>query len=275
MDILKIRKKKAAEAAGDVDEADEREEVAEAASGRASKKKAARKTKKKSKKASKRKPASAVEPDVAPAPAEPPADSAPLRAALSGSLEVEDVDPLQEFLARYDDGAEDDDGEDEDETAGTREETKRFLAFELAGEAYAASIMDVREILRVVALTEVPRAPIQILGVLSKRGVVMPVVDLAATLGLREPEPRYQASQRVLVVGEGDRRCGLRVDRVQEVVRLREQDIEEVPASLGTRAAHQLRGLGRVGERMFILLDVSAVLHGLAVTAGIETREEL
>lgn len=210
---------------------------------------------------------------TAPTPSAPrstpePDASTPTAPAVEGA-----GDPLREFLARYDETG------DGDDLIGPVETTKsddgrRFLAFQLAGEAYAANILDVREILRAVALTEVPRAPIQILGVLSKRGVVMPVVDLAATLGLRPPDQRHDPRQRVLVVGEGERVCGLRVDSVQEVVRLQQDQIEEVPASLGSRLAHQLGGIGRLGDHMYILLDVQAVQHGLAVSAGVESREE-
>lgn len=191
------------------------------------------------------------------------------------------IDPLQEFLAVYDDGdlahvvdfgASSADSEDE----------KRFLSFDLAGEAYAASIMDIREILKFVALTEVPRAPREVLGVLSKRGIVMPVVDLGAILGLRPPEKRVERDQRVLVAGDGERVCGLRVDRVHEVVRLAQKGIEDVPASLGTKNAHMLIGLGRAASdgggapRILILLDVPAVLAHFSEAMGIAaapTRE--
>lgn len=255
MDILKIRKKKARERKGEAPEpTDEGEAVAPSSAAEAD----------------------ARAPDDATRAPEPKEDAAAAgeRPAVSASDDEELDDPLREFLARYDDG-----DEEEGVSALAEEtavgETKRFLAFELAGEAYAASIMDVREILRVVALTAVPRAPIQILGVVSKRGIVMPVIDLAATLSLRRPDRRYSATQRVLVVGDGARVCGLRVDRVLEVVRLRDDDIEEVPASLGARSAHQLRGLGRAGDRMFSLLDVQAVLDSLAVSAGIETKGDV
>jgi purine-binding chemotaxis protein CheW len=271
MDILKIRKKKAKEAkaatAADSDAAAADADHAAPSEPAARSKKKTKTTKK----AASPRARSAAEP----APPAAPAVSTPPSTREPASTSAIDDDPLRDFLARYDDGAEDIDLDSERSEGESREETRRFLAFELAGEAYAASIMDIREILRVVALTEVPRAPIQILGVLSKRGVVMPVVDLAANLGLRDTVRGYDAAQRVLVVGDGDRVCGLRVDRVREVIRLREGEIEEVPASLGAHSAHQLRGLGRVRGQMYILLDVPAVLHGLAVTAGIETREEL
>jgi purine-binding chemotaxis protein CheW len=186
-------------------------------------------------------------------------------------------DPLADFLATYDEG----------ELAHVLEaaqenhdEERRFLSFDLEGEAYAADIMEVREILKVVSFTEVPRAPREVLGVLSKRGIVMPVVDLALTLGLRKVAPPLDKDQRVLVAGEGERVCGLRVDRVRQVVRLGQRSIEEVPASLGNKNAHMSLGLGRArieGQelpQMLILLDVPAVLAHFSETMGISAERE-
>lgn len=186
----------------------------------------------------------------------------------------EHQDPLRDFLACYDDG----DvvrAFDASDRSSDAEAKKRFLIFEIAGETYAASIMDIKEILKFVAITEVPRAPREVLGVLSKRGVVMPVVDLGAILGLRAPAPGQEREQRVLVAGEGDRICGLRVDRVREVVRLLPKAIEDVPASLGAEYAHMLRGLSRapVAEggptRMLIVLNIPAVLAHFSLAMGI------
>jgi purine-binding chemotaxis protein CheW len=183
-------------------------------------------------------------------------------------IAADDVDPLVDFLARYDEGADEAVRVDPGFAPAAVEEEVRFLSFDLAGESYAASIMDIREILKVAALTEVPRAPVDILGVLSKRGLVMPVVDLAATIGLRTADQAQNGEQRILVVGDGDRVCGLRVDRVREVVRLGRQHVEDVPPSLGARQAQMLSGLGRAGDRVLILLDVTAVLADLASKVG-------
>jgi purine-binding chemotaxis protein CheW len=179
------------------------------------------------------------------------------------------TDPLAGFLASHD--------AEGDEIAvpvrvseeGSSDSARRFLSFRLVDEDYAASIMDVREILTIRSLTEVPRAPREVLGVVSKRGVVLPVIDLATSLGLRAPERRLRASQRVLVVGDGDRVCGLRVDAVAEVIRLQTGQIEEVPASLGQKNAGLLLGLGRTANAMYILLDVAAVLDAFALAMGI------
>ena len=209
-------------------------------------------------------------PEVSPLPGLSPATAAINLAAAT--------DPLRDFLASYDDGV-DAAAPTSVEGAAVVEEDRRFLSFDLGGEAYAASIMDVREILKVVTPTEVPRAPPEVLGVLSKRGVVMPVIDLAAVLGLRGPDRTLSRDQRVLVVGDGQRVLGLRVDRVHQVVRLPARALEEVPASLGTKGAHMLLGLGRpraeAGEegRLLILLDIDAVLAHVAETMGVILRE--
>lgn len=182
------------------------------------------------------------------------------------SAVANDDDPLREFLAHYDD---DDGVQDFGERSGAAEATERFLSFQLQGESYVASIMDVHEILKVRRLTDVPRAPPAILGVLSKRGVVLPVVDLAVLLGLRAPDRRVSMRQRVLVVGAGDRICGLRVDSVAEVVKLQHDQLEPVPPSLGARNAGLLVGLGRVGATMYIVLDLKAVLDAFATSLGL------
>lgn len=182
----------------------------------------------------------------------------------------ESDDPLKAFLARYD---VDTSVEFIDPSASRSFDKKRFLSFSLGDEHYAISIMDVREIMRVVTLTPVPRAPKDILGILSKRGVVMPVIDLGATLGLREILENYNPLQRILTVGEGDRKCGVRVDELHEVIELDLSNIEEIPASFGTRTSHFLQGLGRLNGQMYILLDTLEVLRSLAQAAGLESTE--
>ena len=228
-------------------------------------------------------------PSAPSAPAAPPAPRMP-RASSTASSESSSesraratvkVDPLQEFLAVYDDGDFEVAADDGVEMEPVLEDERRFLSFDLAGEAYAASIMDIREILTVVTLTEVPRAPNEVLGVLSKRGLVMPVCDLAAILGLRDPERALQREQRVLVVGDGERVCGLRVDRVRQVVRLAQRAIEDVPPGLGNKNGHMLLGLGRARvegsdqPQMLILLDVPAVLAHFAETMGIAPAKDV
>ena len=169
--------------------------------------------------------ASAANHDTASSGKSSPAKSSPSKARAKDDdaappVSAKDVnhDPLREFLVRYDKVGDDVVVAEADNES---EAYRRYLAFELAGEEYAISIMDVREILSVVSVTPVPRAPDFILGVFSKRGIVMPILDLAAVLKLRKPDARMRRSSRVLVVGYHDNVCGLRVDVLHDAVRLR------------------------------------------------------
>ncbi len=214
--------------------------------------------------------APAPAPDApAPAPPGPPPAAAPDSAAGAAwtsraavrvkdeavAIEPREVDPLGEFLARYDEAEAGTLGEANDVS-----DAPRYLAFDLERERYATSILSVREILKTAQVTPVPRCQRGVLGVLSKRGVVMPVVDLAACLELRDIEQRVDTRQRILVVGEGDHICGLRVDAVHGVVELPAGDIGPVPAGVEPRGVGVLHGLGRVGGVLHILLDADAFL---------------
>ena len=140
-------------------------------------------------------------------------------------------------------------------------DTLEFLAFVLDTEDYAVPLAEVREILKVPAITDVPRAGPDVLGILSLRGTVVTLVDLRRRIGL--PEHPFDRRTRVLVVQRADESIGLLVDAVTEVVRLRREEIEDKPAVPGTRHAEFLAGVGRPGNALYVLLNLEAVLAGL------------
>jgi purine-binding chemotaxis protein CheW len=141
-------------------------------------------------------------------------------------------------------------------------ETRReYLTFLLGGEEYAVEIARVREVLKVPAITEVPRAPGHVLGVVMVRGEVVAVFDPRRRLGL-PAAPVLGRAGRVLVCDAGDGVVGLLVDAVSQVVRLRPSDIEPRPQGIGGAAAEYIAGIGRDRGRMVILLDLGAVLGG-------------
>jgi purine-binding chemotaxis protein CheW len=134
----------------------------------------------------------------------------------------------------------------------------RHLVFSLAGERYAADIMDVREIMKFITPTALPHAPRCCLGVVSRRGRVLPVIDLALLLGVTADVTATKRTNRVLFVGQGDRVCGLRVDGVQGVVGFTGA-LEPVPLPVAGRNASALRGICR--EDLFtVVLAMPVVL---------------
>ena len=119
---------------------------------------------------------------------------------------------------------------------------REVLTFLLGVEEYALDIVRIREILRLRPVTEVPRAPSFVLGVLSVRGEVMPVIDLRRRMGMPPQEPTKDT--RVLIGVQKDEPCGLLVDAVRQVVRMRDEDIEPPPPSVGGTSEF-VAGIGR------------------------------
>jgi purine-binding chemotaxis protein CheW len=151
---------------------------------------------------------------------------------------------------------------------------REYLAFELGHEWYALPLSCVREIVRVPAVTEVPRSPESILGIISVRGAVTTVIDLRVKLRVYADE--IGARNRILIVDGGSGEVmGVLVDSVSQVYRLREQQVE-LASVLGSGAPPYLVGIGRpsasteasatprersqVAGDMLLLLDPIALL---------------
>ena len=143
-----------------------------------------------------------------------------------------------------------------------KHERRGILSFAVGGEVYGVDILSIREIIKLREITEVPRAPRFLLGVVTVRGLVLPVVDLRVRLRL-DVAPLGRAARILVVLHKGER-FGLLVDEVRGVVRFSDAQIEPPPVSLAPSEAPFLAGIGRYPEegeeRMVILLSLDAVL---------------
>ena len=138
----------------------------------------------------------------------------------------------------------------------------QYLSFSLRETEYAIGILKVKEILQFEQATRVPSTPRSVRGVINLRGQVVPVVDLAAKFGLGETAPtRLTCILIVEALLEGAATIvGILADSVQEVIELGEDDIEATPA-FGTQVKIDfLLGVGKIGKRFVLLLDVDRVI---------------
>jgi len=133
-----------------------------------------------------------------------------------------------------------------------------LLCFKVASEEYAISIMDIKEIIKPREVTEVPRVPAFVRGILSLRGNIIPIFDMRVRLGL--PGAASSERERVVVVKRQGGFCGVLVDEVVQVVRIAEAGIEPPPVVLEGIDRDFVQGIGRVSGRMLILLDMEKVL---------------
>lgn len=140
-------------------------------------------------------------------------------------------------------------------------ETAELLAFWLGDEEYAIDILEIQELIKLPIVTQVPRAAEAVLGIISLRGTIVPVLDLSVMLKL-EKRLDSRATRVVVLRGEGDP-VGLVVDRVTSVVRIDREKIEPVPRAMQTDVGDMLAGVGRIDDRMLIVLDLAAILQSL------------
>jgi purine-binding chemotaxis protein CheW len=139
---------------------------------------------------------------------------------------------------------------------------KQFLGFTVGGVDYGISILKVKEILQYEAITRVPSTPASIRGVINLRGSVVPIVDLAVKFGLPETSPTKWTCILVLESSlDGEALViGVLADVVSEVIDLGPGDVEPAPP-FGTRVRLEyLLGMGKVGKKFVLLLDIDRVL---------------
>jgi purine-binding chemotaxis protein CheW len=142
------------------------------------------------------------------------------------------------------------------------EHKKQYLAFGLGGESFAMEIGYVKEVIQYGELTEVPLMPPYLRGVISLRGAMVPVIDLSTRFGRPPTEIALRSCVIILEIPshEGPLLMGVIVENVSEVLELADSDIEP-PPSFGQDARSEfLSGVGKLGKRFVILLDVKHVL---------------
>ena len=137
----------------------------------------------------------------------------------------------------------------------------KFLTFFLAGEEYGVEILKVHEIIGLMPITRVPRAPEYVRGVINLRGKVIPVVDLRQKFGMAREEGVVETC--IIVVQAGGVQTGVVVDRVSEVAQIRAEEIEPVPPFGAEVPTDYLLGIGKTAGAaggVKLLLDIEKVL---------------
>lgn len=148
-----------------------------------------------------------------------------------------------------------------DAAAAAGEGTSEFqelLCFRVSSEIYAINIMDIKEIIKPREVTEVPRAPAFVSGVLSLRGIIIPIFDMRLRLGL--PGVERSVKERIIVLKKSEEFFGILVDEVIQVVRIAAASVEEPPAVLDGIDRDFVGGIGRHGGQMLILLNQEKIL---------------
>lgn len=143
----------------------------------------------------------------------------------------------------------------------------QLVVFKLGREEYGVSILQVQEIKRITEITRVPHSPDYIKGVMNLRGSVLPVIDLKKRLNL--PPQEYTDDTRIIIIKVEDITVGMIVDAVSEVTTIDQTNIEPPQTVVGGVAADYLSGVGKLENRLLILLNTDAIIGiGQEIKAG-------
>ncbi|HEY3374517.1 MAG TPA: chemotaxis protein CheW [Candidatus Aquicultor sp.] len=140
------------------------------------------------------------------------------------------------------------------ETASNQEQ---LVVFEVAQESFGIDIIAVQEIIRLQQITDIPQAPMHVKGVINLRGRVIPIIDLRDKFGFIQHEDTK--ASRIVVVDIDGTTVGMIVDAVNEVLRI-ESDKIETPSSIIESYERYLRGIGKLEEKLVLLLDLEKVV---------------
>lgn len=136
---------------------------------------------------------------------------------------------------------------------------QEFLVFTLGDEEYGIDILKVQEIRGYVQVTRIANTPAFIKGVTNLRGVIVPIVDLR--IKFSQVDVDYNDNTVVIVLNLGQRVVGIVVDGVSDVLSLTAEQIRPAPEFAVTLSTEYLTGLGALGDRMLILVNIEKLLN--------------
>ncbi len=134
----------------------------------------------------------------------------------------------------------------------------QLVVFRLGKEEYSVSILQVQEIKRITDITRVPHTPDYIKGVINLRGSVLPVIDLKKRLNL--PQQVLTEDTRIIIVKVDELSVGMIVDAVSEVMTIDQENIDSPDVVAGSVAASYLSGVGKLDNRLLILLNLEEII---------------
>jgi len=155
----------------------------------------------------------------------------------------------------------------EKKPAAAVEDTVQLVTFQVGSEEYGLDINAITEVIRPLKITPLPRMPEFIEGVVNLRGVIIPIVDLRKRFALAEIHNEPRKMRMLITKGavpvvrrRGKELLGLVVDYVQEVLHVPRKEIAPPPGAATGEHADFISGMGKVGERLIIIVDIARIL---------------
>ena len=138
------------------------------------------------------------------------------------------------------------------------DEVTQFVTFRLKDETYGINVMQVQEVLRVSEIAPVPGAPDYVLGIINLRGNVVTVIDTRSRFGL--PAGELDDASRIVIIESEEQVVGILVDRVAQVVELRQSEIGSAPNIGNEDSSRYIQGVASRDDNLLIVVDLNRLL---------------
>jgi purine-binding chemotaxis protein CheW len=143
---------------------------------------------------------------------------------------------------------------------------RELIAFRIGDQEFCVDIMSVREIRGWTPATAMPHSPAYMKGIINLRGAVLPIMDLAARLGMKPAEP---TARHVIIVAQVKRQSvGLLVEAVSDILTVTEENIQPTPEISSDLQRQFARGILAIDRRMICLIELDALFPDLESEAA-------
>lgn len=161
---------------------------------------------------------------------------------------------------------------DEEVSALEEIEKDQYLIFAVKSQEYAIQAMRVKEISAVPVVTQIPTAPPYIEGVLNLRGQLATVISFRKKFAFEAKE--RDEDMRIVIVEHGGFPIGILVDSVEEVIRITDDKILQLPEEALTDISREyIKGVAMLDKRLVIILDTDNLLTRSEDVAEAAVRE--
>ncbi|RHX87248.1 chemotaxis protein CheW [Leptospira stimsonii] len=145
------------------------------------------------------------------------------------------------------------------EAEKTTETQKEYLTFNVEQEIFGIDILKIHEILKPVPITRIPNGEDYILGVINLRGEIIPILDLKQVFGIGYSE--IIPSTRIIVVVHEEKRAGILVDTVKQVVKIQQEKISQATDDLTLNYSSLIESVSQADNTLILNLNLSVLIH--------------
>jgi purine-binding chemotaxis protein CheW len=134
---------------------------------------------------------------------------------------------------------------------------EQYCGFKVGDDFFAISVLRVQEIIRSQQLTQIPKCPEMIKGLINLRGQIVTAVSLRSMFALEECTKDDQMN---IIVQIGEDLYAIIVDEIMDVIEVGDETFEATPDNIDKRFSRFITGVHKLKDKLLIILDLDKVL---------------